>query len=61
MLRGFGLTLMLVYFPTEAIGSIWPPADIKTFDPWDIPLIKHFDTFIIWNNRNMGAPSHDRG
>ena len=26
-------------FPTEAIGSVWPPADIKTFDPWDIPLI----------------------
>ena len=26
-------------FPTEAIGKMWPPADIKTFDPWDIPLI----------------------
>ena len=26
-------------FPTEAIGNVWPPADIKTFDPWDIPLI----------------------
>ena len=26
-------------FPTEQIGSAWPPADIKTFDPWDIPLI----------------------
>ena len=26
-------------FPTEAIGSSWPPPDIKTFDPWDIPLI----------------------
>ena len=26
-------------FPTEAIGGIWPPPDIKTFDPWDIPLI----------------------
>ena len=26
-------------FPTEAIGSAWPPPDIKTFDPWDIPLI----------------------
>ena len=26
-------------FPTEAIGSTWPPADIKTFDPWDIPFI----------------------
>ena len=26
-------------FPTEAIGNVWPPADVKTFDPWDIPLI----------------------
>ena len=26
-------------FPSEAIGSSWPPPDIKTFDPWDIPLI----------------------
>ncbi len=26
-------------FPTEQIGSIWPPESIKTFDPWDIPLI----------------------
>ena len=26
-------------FPSEAIGGVWPPADIKTFDPWDIPLI----------------------
>ena len=26
-------------FPTEAVGATWPPPDIKTFDPWDIPLI----------------------
>ena len=26
-------------FPTEAIGSSWPPPDIKTFDPWDLSLI----------------------
>ena len=26
-------------FPTESIGAIWPPKDIETFDPWDIPLI----------------------
>ena len=26
-------------FPTEAVGSTWPPPDIVTFDPWDIPLI----------------------
>src|SRR5210317_1568334 len=26
-------------FPSLAIGGIWPPKDIVTFDPWDIPLI----------------------
>ena len=26
-------------FPSEAIGNVWPPVDIETFDPWDIPLI----------------------
>ena len=26
-------------FPTEVMGNVWPPKDIVTFDPWDIPLI----------------------
>jgi len=26
-------------FPTEAIGSVWPPQDIQTLDPWHLPLI----------------------
>ena len=26
-------------FPTDVIGATWPPPDVKTFDPWDIPLI----------------------
>ena len=26
-------------FPTEQIGSTWPPADIHLLDPWHIPLI----------------------
>ena len=26
-------------FPSELIGNVWPPKDIVTFDPWDIPLI----------------------
>ena len=26
-------------FPSLAIGGTWPPKDIVTFDPWDIPLI----------------------
>ena len=21
------------------LGNVWPPKDIETFDPWDIPLI----------------------
>lgn len=26
-------------FPAEAIGSVWPPAHIKTVDPFDLPLM----------------------
>ena len=26
-------------FPTEAIGSVWPPQDIDVLDPWHLPLI----------------------
>ena len=26
-------------FPSEFVGNVWPPKDIETFDPWDIPLI----------------------
>jgi cytochrome c oxidase subunit 3 len=26
-------------FPTEQIGSVWPPAEIHLMDPWHIPLI----------------------
>jgi heme/copper-type cytochrome/quinol oxidase subunit 3 len=26
-------------FPNEFVGNVWPPKDIETFDPWDIPLI----------------------
>ena len=26
-------------FPNEFMGNVWPPKDIETFDPWDIPLI----------------------
>lgn len=27
------------FFPKEAIGFQWPPADIKVFDPFDLPLL----------------------
>ncbi len=26
-------------FPDAVIGGVWPPKDIKTLDPWHIPLI----------------------
>src|SRR3546814_6061763 len=26
-------------YPTEAIGHVWPPATIQTFDPWDLPFV----------------------
>jgi cytochrome c oxidase subunit III len=26
-------------FPTEAIGFVWPPANIEVIDPFDIPLL----------------------
>ena len=45
-------------FPTEAIGGTWPPADIKTFDPWDIPLINTLilllsGTTVTWAHHSM--------
>jgi cytochrome c oxidase subunit 3 len=26
-------------YPTEAMGGIWPPEGIETFDPWHLPFI----------------------
>ncbi len=26
-------------FPVEAIGSVWPPEDIQTLDPWHLPFV----------------------
>jgi cytochrome c oxidase subunit 3 len=26
-------------YPMEAIGAVWPPVGIETFDPWHLPLI----------------------
>jgi len=26
-------------FPTEAIGGVWPPANIQPFDPFELPLL----------------------
>ena len=26
-------------FPTDAIGSVWPPENIRTFDPFELPLL----------------------
>lgn len=27
------------FFPTEQIGFVWPPANIHTIDPYDLPLL----------------------
>ena len=27
------------WFPTEAMGGVWPPEGIETFDPWHLPLV----------------------
>ena len=26
-------------YPTEAMGGVWPPVGVQTFDPWHLPLI----------------------
>ncbi|MGB0499165.1 MAG: cytochrome c oxidase subunit 3 [Rubricella sp.] len=26
-------------YPMEAVGGVWPPAGVETFDPWHLPLI----------------------
>ena len=26
-------------YPMEAVGEVWPPVGIETFDPWHLPLI----------------------
>ena len=26
-------------YPMEAVGGVWPPTGIETFDPWHLPLI----------------------
>ena len=26
-------------FPTEAVGGVWPPEGIDTFDPWHLPFL----------------------
>ena len=26
-------------FPTEAMGGVWPPQGVQTFDPWDLPFL----------------------
>jgi cytochrome c oxidase subunit 3 len=26
-------------YPTDAIGHVWPPATIETFNPWELPFV----------------------
>ena len=39
LLHGFWAYFDASLFPNEFMGNVWPPKDIETFDPWDIPLI----------------------
>ncbi len=27
------------FYPTEAIGGVWPPEGLTVFDPWSVPLL----------------------
>ncbi|MBC8793899.1 MAG: cytochrome c oxidase subunit 3 [Tagaea sp. CACIAM 22H2] len=27
------------FYPAHTAGGVWPPADIVTFDPWDLPFL----------------------
>ena len=27
------------FFPTEAMGHVWPPKGVETFDPWHLPFM----------------------
>jgi cytochrome c oxidase subunit 3 len=36
---GFWAYFNASLFPTEAMGGVWPPEGIQTFDPWGLPFI----------------------
>ena len=45
-------------FPNEFVGNVWPPKDIETFDPWDIPLINTLvlllsGTTVTWSHHSL--------
>ena len=45
-------------FPNEFTGNVWPPKDIETFDPWDIPLINTLvlllsGTTVTWSHHSL--------
>ena len=45
-------------FPNEFVGYVWPPKDIETFDPWDIPLINTLvlllsGTTVTWSHHSL--------
>ena len=45
-------------FPDAVIGGVWPPKDIKTLDPWQIPLVNTLilllsGTTVTWAHHSM--------
>jgi cytochrome c oxidase subunit 3 len=43
-------------FPTEQIGSTWPPQGVETFDPWHLPLIN--TTILLLSGTTVTSAHH---
>jgi cytochrome c oxidase subunit 3 len=41
--------------PSEILGSVWPPAGVKVFDPWKVPLL---NTYILLLSGAMVTACH---
>ena len=48
-------------FPTAAIGSVWPPEGIRTFDPFELPLLNTLILLAVGRDCHLGASCPARG